>query len=231
MQGYTPNLSQRQPLFAEPEKNDMQLAPAQEPVPDFVLETGLVLRWDTETKQYYPLAENAGRVEDAQFEDVTTRKTADIPPDTPPTPPTITVQSAQQEALSTWAYFWNGLRFLMLPAFLMLAIGIIKVMIALIDVVVEGIYTKLMPALFSALLEAGYYLGIGIVCILALVCVAALAKARAQRLRDATPQDDYTPAQTTQLTGNTTNNVFQWFIVNDANNAQQVVDQFKNIQQ
>lgn len=226
MQGYTPNLSQRQPLFAEPEKNDMQLAPAQEPVPDFVLETGLVLRWDTETKQYYPLAD-AGRVEDAQFEDVTTKKTAD----TPPAPPTFTVQSAQQEALSTWAYFWNGIRFLMLPAFLMLAIGIVKVMIALIDVVVEGIYTQLAPALFSALLEAGYYLGIGIACILALVCVAALAKARAQRLRDAPPQDDYTPAQATQPTGNTTNNIFQWFIVNDANNAQQVVDQFKNIQQ
>lgn len=228
MQGHTPKLSQRQPLFAEPEKNDMQLAPAQEPVPDFVLETGLVLRWDAETKQYYPLAENAGRVEDAQFEDVTTKKTAD----TPPVPTTITVQSVQQEALlSTWAYFWNGIRFLMLPAFLMLAIGIVKVMIALIDVVVEGIYTKLMPALFSALLEAGYYLGIGIACILALGCVAALAKARAQRQRDATPQDDYTPAQTTQSTGNTTNNIFQWFIVNDANNAQQVVDQFKNIQQ
>lgn len=227
MQGHTPKLSQRQPLFAEPEKNYMQLAPAQEPVPDFVLETGLVLRWNAETKQYYPLAENAGRVEDAQFEDVTNKKTAD----TPPVPPTITVQSAQQEALSTWAYFWNGIRFLMLPAFLMLAIGIVKVMIALIDVVVEGIYTKLMPALFSALLEAGYYLGIGIACILALGCVAALAKARAQRQRDATPQDDYTPAQTTQSTGNNTNNIFQWFIVNDANNAQQVVDQFKNIQQ
>jgi len=228
MQGEMPKLSQRQPLFREPEKKDMQLtAKTVEQVPDFVLETGLVLRWDAETNQYYPLAEKAGRVEDAQFEDVTGRKT----PQEPPVPPIITVKSAQEEALSTWAYFWNGIRFLMLPAFLMLAIGIIKVMIALIDVVVEGIYTKLMPALFSALLEAGYYLGIGVACILALIGFAALAKARAQRLREATPQDDYTPAQATPTTGNTTNNIFQWFIVNDANNAQQVVDQFKNIQQ
>lgn len=227
MQGEISKLNQRQPLFGEPEKKDMQLTTKTvEQVPDFVLDTGLVLRWDAEMNQYYPLAEKGGRVEDAQFEDVTANKTTHEPP----VPPIITVKSAQEEALSTWAYFWNGIRFLMFPAFLMLAIGIIKVMIALIDVVVEGIYTKLMPALFSALLEAGYYLGIGIACMLALMGFAALAKARAQRLREATPQDDCNTAQTQQAT-NTTNNIFQWFIINDANNAQQVVDQFKNIQQ
>lgn len=203
----------------------MQLATkVVEVVPDFVLETGLVLRWDPVSQQYYPLAEKSGRVEDAQFEDVTAKKDANEPP----VPPLITVKSAQEEAFATWAYFWNGVRFLMFPAFLMLGIGVIKIMIALIDVIVEGIYTKLMPSLFAALVEAGYYLGLGIACLAVLAFVAMVGRARAQRLREATPQDDYTPAQTPAPKTGSTTNIFQWFIINDANNAQQCVDQFKN---
>lgn len=227
MQEYTPKLSERQPLFPEPEKKDMQLAAkAVKEVPDFILETGLVLRWDPATQQYYPLAEKAGRIEDAQFEDVTGRKQNN---DESPVPPLITVKSAQQEAFATWAYFWAGIRFLMFPGFLMLGIGVIKIMIALIDVIVEGIYTKLMPSLFAALLEAGYYLGIGIACLLVLAFVAMVGRARAQRLREATT-DDYAPAPAPQAntTQKNTTNIFQWFIINDANNAQQCVDQFKN---
>lgn len=226
MQGYTPKLSQPQPLFPEPEKRDMQLATkVVEEVPDFVLETGLRLRWDPETKQYYPLAEKSGRVEDAQFEEIPGKKDDSTPP---PVPPLITVKSAQEEAFATWAYFWNGVRMLMFPAFIMLGIGVIKIMIALIDVIVEGIYTKLLPSLFAALVEAGYYLGIGIACLAVLAFVAMVGRARAQRLAEATPESDYTPAQTpTAKTGGTTN-IFQWFIINDATGAQQCVDQFKN---
>ena len=226
MSDYTPKLNVPQPLFPEPEKKDMQLAAKMvEQVPDFVLETGLVLRWDHDTQQYYPLAEKSGRTEDAQFEDVTGKKETTEPP----VPPLITVKSAQEEAFATWAYFWAGVRFLMFPGFLMLGIGVIKVMIALIDVIVEGIYTKLMPSLFAALLEAGYYLGIGIACLAVLAFVAMVGRARAQRLREATT-DDYAPAPAPQgnATQKTTTNIFQWFIINDANNAQQCVDQFKN---
>src|SRR5690606_33713416 len=96
--------------------------------------------------------------------------------------------------------------------------GVVKVAFALIDVLVQGIYTEFMPAMFNAFSQAGYYLGIGIACVVAMMILAGLIKLRRS----------VSEVETSEATEKPTKNIFQWFIVNNAENAQQVVEQFKN---
>lgn len=204
----TYNLNTPQPLWG----NDAHL-PAPMQKPDIKLSTGMILRWNAQEQQYLPVLD----AEYTDFENVT----PDPPPAAPPpaAPPQATRNQAQVKEQSVLEYASNATKLMMFVGGLMLAIGTIKISVALIDVLIEGIYSKLMPALFSGLAEAGYYLGVGIVSILALFILSFLVKARKTRVEEET--DDPKPVMRTT-------NIFQWFIVNDADTAQQTVDQFKN---
>jgi len=187
-----PKLTEPQPLFPTPYKEVERV------VPDFTLDNGTVLEWDYERETYRPKR-------DAEFEQR-------------PEPPATSRKVNEPEVLDTLPYIINGFKVALCIGFVVLVVGVVKVAFALIDVLVQGIYTEFMPAMFNAFSQAGYYLGIGIACVVAMMILAGLIKLRRS----------VSEVETSEATEKPTKNIFQWFIVNDAENAQQVVEQFKN---
>jgi hypothetical protein len=204
----TLNLNQPQSLWGNPENLPV---PAQKS--DVRLETGMILRWSDTEQQYFPVIVPASPdIEFENVEPVEPRRAA---------PKRDTEQPPAAPQVSNAAYFHSAVKLAIFTGGIMTAIGIIKISIAVIEVVIEGIYAQMMPALFRGMVEAGYYLGIGIGLLFMMYLASALIRSRSARTSDETEKETVTESKSTT-------NIFQWFIVNDADNAQQTVDQFKN---